>query len=112
MNVAAWVREIRRLVRALYPEGNTAIQNRTAVGLHYHPEGQLIKGKPDPEYWSASCGAYEDCRASTPEDAAAALIARLETELAKKIAHHRAQLAQLEASQAAGLRVVRTEKPS
>jgi hypothetical protein len=114
MNIAGWVQEVRRLLRAIYP--NRALHYHTSpVGLEYHPErtsdGVSKLKQPTPGHWTASCGAVRR-EAATAEEAAAALVADLEGQIAERIASMRAEVARLEAAQASKLRIVRAEKPS
>jgi hypothetical protein len=112
MNLAAWVAEVRRLLRAL-DSPNRGTANGHVALTHHMPTAPSGKGQgAKPARWVATCEYVANVEGNTPEEAAAALIARLEADLSQKIETHRAELARLEAARGARLRVVRAEKPS
>lgn len=116
MNVEGWAKEVRRLVRALDARGaHTSLSLEQRV----HGAAEATKGKPAVAgtlRWSASC-VIARADGATADDAASALVATLEKQLAGKIAEHRTELARLEGHQAPGLRLLAAdrgekEKPS
>jgi hypothetical protein len=113
MNIGAWVREVRRLLGVLHPD-RSYHAHTSPIELCFCPERRVRtdKERTFPEHWEAKCGSCT-CQASTGEEAAAALISRLEGEVTAKIAAARAELERLERAQAVHLRLVpATEKPS
>lgn len=110
MNVAGWMREVRRLLAALHPD---AAYRNGEITLTHHAERPSPKPKAPPvaAHWRASCGIASH-EAPTPEEAAAGVISKLEKQLADQIESHRAALERLEKAASGGLRLVREEKPS
>jgi hypothetical protein len=123
MNLAEWVREVRRLTRVLHPdvgERERSYVHTAEIRITHRPERpndarpSEKSAPPSPEVWIAS-GPEVTAEAATPEEAAASVIAQLEKKIADKIAVARRELERLEAAaQGVGrLRVVRrSEKPS